>query len=114
MSAQRTRRGDIGIIFFFLGRCRLRLQMILRQSRAKHLKAFFRGIYDTEQVQVFFGNSAGIDQGRQVQFFGPVLSAVHQHYDFLGQLLGLCQSKNFEQLIQGAEAAGKNDQPLAG
>ncbi len=57
-------------------------------------------------------NCSGVDEGLEVHDAVPILAAVNDDQNFLCQLVGLRQGEDFEQLVDGAESAGKNHQRL--
>ena len=42
----------------------------------------------------------------------PVLAAVDDDQNFLGQLVGLGEGEDFEEFVHGAETAGEDDESL--
>src|SRR4029077_10127726 len=63
-----------------------------------------------EQVQILGRDRAGVDEGLEVNDAVPVFAAVDDDENFLGQLVGLGQGEDFEEFVDGAEAAGENHQ----
>src|SRR5690242_10291502 len=86
--------------------------MVARQSIAQEFKAFLGRIHHAKQVEVFAGDGAGVDHRLEVDDVLPILPAVDEHENFLGQLFSLGKGQNFKELVECAEAAGENDQRL--
>src|SRR6202022_1303326 len=66
-------------------------QVVLGQAIAQNFEAFFRRIYELDQIEIFGGDCACIHEGLEVDDTVPVLAAVDDDQDFLGQLVGLSQ-----------------------
>src|SRR5437868_907895 len=84
--------------------------MIFCQAIAQELEGVFGGVDDLEQLEILRRDGACIHEGIQVDDAVPVFAAIDDDQNFLGQLVGLGQGKNFEKLVHGAEAAGENDE----
>src|SRR5215469_9275537 len=97
----------------FLARSQgLGFEMILSESIAQELKAFFRGIDNTEKVNILGRNRARVGHGLEINHAIPVFASVDDDQDLLGQLLRLGEREDFKEFVHGAEASGKNDQSL--
>jgi hypothetical protein len=99
--------GEDFVLFFFLG---LAAQVVLGQAIAEEGESVFGGIDELEQVQVFGSDCAGVDEGLEVHDAVPVFAAVDYDENLFGQLVGLSEGEDFEEFVDGAEAAGKNHQ----
>ena len=84
--------------------------MVFREAVAEESKSVFGGIHKLEQVKVLGSNRAGIDEGLEVHDAMPVFAAIDDNENLLGEFIGLRQREDFEELVDGAEAAGKNHQ----
>ena len=87
-------------------------EVVFRQAVAQELKGVLGVVDDLELVEVFRGNSAGVDEGLEVEDAVPVFAAVDDDQNFLGQLVGLREREDLEEFVHGAEAAGENDERL--
>src|SRR5450631_1319404 len=94
--------------FFF----RRAAEVMFGQASTQKLEYIFGAVDDLELVEVFGGNGAGVDEGLKVQDAVPVLAAVDDDQDFLGQLVGLREREDLEEFVHGAETAGENDESL--
>src|SRR5580693_4722291 len=84
--------------------------MVFGQAIAEEIEGIFRRVDEFEEVQVFGGDGAGVDEGLEVHDAVPVFAAVDDDENFLGQFVGLGEGKDFKKLVDGAEASGKNHQ----
>src|SRR5580692_6981595 len=84
--------------------------MILGQAVAQKLKTFLWRVDDLEKLQILGGNRSRIYHGLKVNQALPVFAPINDDEYFLGQFLRLRESKDFEQLVHGPEAARKNYQ----
>ena len=79
---------------------------------AELLECIGRRIGVAEQIQVLLGDRAPLRHRLEVEHLVPVLAAVEDDADLLRQLVGLREREDLEQLVAGAEAAGKDHQRL--
>src|ERR1700761_7559205 len=86
--------------------------MVSDQARFEHLKGFFRSVGVMEEIEVSGRDGAGVDQPVEVEDLLPVFGAVDDDGDVLGELVSLNEGENFKHLVDGAKAAGKDDQRL--
>jgi len=82
------------------------------QALAKILKSFFGRVHDFEKVEIFLRNRAGIHHRLEINNAAPILAAVNDHENSLGQFLRLRKREDLEKLIQGSETTGEDDQRL--
>jgi hypothetical protein len=87
-------------------------KIVLRQPLAQHLEGLLGRVGKLEELDVLGRDGAGIHQHVEVEDLLPILRAVDDDGDLLGQLLGLGQGEDLEHLVEGAEAAGKDHQRL--
>src|SRR5262249_42833373 len=86
--------------------------MVRDQMVAKEFERLDGRIEVVEELEVFLGDRAPLRHGLKLQDLIPVLSSVEDDADLLRQLVGLGERENLEQLVERAEAAGKNDERL--
>src|ERR1700691_5394780 len=77
---------------------------------AQELEGVFGGVDEFEEVEIFGGDGAGVDEGLEVHDAVPVFTAVNYDKDFFCEFVGLGEGENFEEFVDSAEAAGKNHQ----
>ena len=64
-----------------------------------------------EEVDVAGGDSAPLDRGDpEVDEALPVVGAIEKNGDVAGELVGLGEGEDLERLVEGAEAAGEDDE----
>ena len=66
-----------------------------------------------EQIEVFGRDHARIDHGFEIDDLLPVLAAVDDDDNLLGQFLGLGEGEDFKKFVERAESAGKITSALA-
>src|SRR5262249_9727921 len=91
----RQRLGDLGKFF----RCRpggWRLQMQACETFLQRIECLLWRIARAKELEVFGGYGAGLHQHVQIQNLAPVLLAVDDYQDLLGQLLRLRESEDLE------------------
>src|SRR5580704_1670139 len=99
--------GEDFLFFFFFG---LAAEVVFGEAVAEEGEGVFGGVDELEQVQVFGGDGASVYEGLEVHDAVPVFAAVDYYENFLGQFIGLREGEDFEEFVDGAEAAGKNHQ----
>ncbi len=70
------------------------------------------GVGELEEVEVLEGDGALFGHGFEVDDGLPVFGAVDDYGDGLGEFLGLREGEELEHLVEGAEAAGEDDEGL--
>ena len=95
------------MFFFFLGRA---AEVIFGEAVAEESEGVFWSVDELEQAEVFGSNGAGIDEGLEVHDAVPVFTAINDDENFLGKFVSLREGEDFEEFVDGAEAAGKNHQ----
>src|SRR5579863_10603111 len=85
-------------------------EVVLGQTVTQKLETLFRRIHDLEKLQILRRNRSRIHHSLEVDQPVPVFAAVDNDENLLCQLLRLRKRKNFEKLVQGAEAARENHQ----
>ena len=95
------------MFFFFLGRA---AEVVFGEAVAEEREGVLGSVDELEQVEVLGSDGAGIDEGLEVHDAMPVFTAVDDNENFLGKLVGLREREDFEEFVDGAEAAGKNHQ----
>src|SRR5882724_1379880 len=91
----------------------LRTEVVLGEVLFQKLEAFFGRVHHLEQVKILRRDDSRIRHGLEVDDFVPILTAINDDEDFLGQFLGLRERHDFEQFVHGAEATRKNHQRLS-
>src|SRR5580704_13607826 len=84
--------------------------MVFGEAVAKKGEGVFGSIDELEQVEVFGRDGTGVDEGLEVHDAVPVFAAVNDDKDFFREFVGLGEGEDFEELVDGAEAPGKNNQ----
>src|SRR5689334_13393829 len=87
--------------------------MVLGQTFTQEFKGFFWTVRKLEEADVLGRNRSGIDECLKIQDTMPVLAAINHDQNLLCQFISLSESQNLEELVHGAEAAGKDDQSLS-
>src|SRR5579872_3306819 len=86
--------------------------MVFRQAVAEECKRFFRIVDNLEKFQILRRYRPGIDKGLEVDDLVPVLAAINDDQDFLGQLVRLGERQDFKKFVHRAEAAGEDYESL--
>src|SRR6185437_8224389 len=86
--------------------------MIFGKAIAKKFKTFFGRIDEAEKIHVTGRDNTSVGHGLEIEDAVPVFTAVDGDQDFIGQLLRLRQGQDFKKLVEGAESAGEDHQPL--
>src|SRR6516165_6081761 len=102
----RRRGGD----FSLLGR--FWLEVLRDEVIAQLLERVARRLGIMQQIEVLFRDRAPFGHRLESQHLIPVLPAVENHANLLGELVGLDKRQNLEQLVARPEAARENDQRL--
>src|SRR5665811_2041785 len=76
------------------------------------LKRFLGRVGPVKQLQVLGGDGTRVHQRLEIDYPVPVVLAIDHDANALGQLLGLHQGQQLEQLVEGAKPSRKNDQRL--
>ena len=84
--------------------------MILIETHANFVEGFVHAVGVLEIVEVRLADSAPADHVLEVKNFVPVFSAVDENQGVLGHFTGLREGHHFPKFVEGAEAAGKNDE----
>src|ERR1700690_4442515 len=85
---------------------------MLGQPIAQKFEALFRRVHDLEKFQALRGNGSRVHHGLEVNQAVPILAAINDDQNLLGQFLCLRESENLEKLVEGPEAARENHQRL--
>src|SRR5581483_1181960 len=96
----------------FAGALGLGAKMVASQSFAQEFDSRLGRVHDLYQVQVLGRDGARIHKRLKVDDLVPILAAVNQYQNLLGQLLGLSKGQDFEQFIHGSKAAREDHQGL--
>ena len=95
------------MFFFFFGRA---AEVVFGEAVAEESEGVLGSVDELEQAEVFGSDGASIDEGLEVHDAMPVFTAVDDDENFLGELVGLREGEDFEEFVDGAEAAGENHQ----
>ena len=82
---------------------------VFKPRSTRHFHASSASLAKLEELEVGRRDHAGLEQGIEVDDAGPVRTIEADDRD-VRRLAGLRQGEDLEQLIQRAEAAGKDDQ----
>src|SRR5439155_13359015 len=82
--------------------------MFFDEMRAELLERLLRSVRAVEELHVAVRDRSPFGHRAQVEHLIPVFAAVQNHLNVLGQFVGLYERENLEQLVAGAEAAGKH------
>src|SRR4051812_15699563 len=85
---------------------------MFEQSFLEHAKGAIDIVGELEQMQVFWRNGPMPDQRLEIDHLFPEIRTVEHDDDFLIQLAGLDEGKDFHEFIERAVAARKNHHRL--
>ncbi len=84
--------------------------MVLLEAGPDVVKGLVHGIGELQHFKFTFVDGAGIHHGLPVQNLIPIFSTVDKDDVVLGQLVRLHEREHFHELVEGAKAAGENDE----
>ena len=82
--------------------------MVLLEAGADVVEGLVDGIGELQHFKFAFVDGAGIHHGLPIQNLIPIFSAVDKDDVVLGEFVRLHEGEHFHELVEGAEAAGKN------
>ena len=91
---------------------RLLIQMAPGQLVLQDLECLFGSICPAEQVAINRRDCPLLHQDVEIEHAAPIGRAVDDDADVFGQLLGLRQREQLEELIQRSESSGEDNQRL--
>src|SRR5438132_13986534 len=86
--------------------------MVLREVCLEELTCRLRRVGANEQVDVLLGDGSPLDERLHGENRIPVLAAVQQNLNLLGELLGLHQRQDLEHLVERSKPSRENYQGL--
>src|SRR5271157_3018557 len=104
-------RPGLGNLRLLLTHTRL-VQMVSDQVRTQDLERFLRRVRPVKQFQVFGRDRSGVNKRLKIDHAVPIILAVNDDRDALGELFRLRQGQQFEHLVEGAKSSRKNHQRL--
>ncbi len=84
--------------------------MILFETHANFVEGFVNAVSVLEIVEVRLADGAPADHVLEVENFVPVFSAIDEDQRVLRHFTGLRQGHHFPKFVEGAEAAGKDNE----
>ena len=88
------------------------VEVVFGEAIFDDVEGLLRGVGELEEVEVLEGDGALFGHGFEVDDGLPVVGAVDDDGDLLGELFGLREGEQLEHLVERAEAAGEDDQRL--
>ncbi len=90
----------------------LDVEVVTDEAVLEDGEGFFRSVGELEEVEILEGDGSLLGEHLKVDDVLPVTGAVDDDGDGFGELVGLVEGEEFEHLVEGAEAAGEDDEGL--